>query len=144
MARVPARHQPPVFGTTIGVGVELVLVLVLDEPTIGLDAAVAGGAVWPSGTTMGVAFVVSPLLPPPLSLLESESELSCGGQSTDVGGQLSVLPEPDDELGGGQPEPAPKSPAPVQSAPATPAGITTIQPASETAAIMIRNRPVIA
>ena len=57
---------------------------------------------------------------PPLSL--SESGFSCGGQSTDVGGQLSVLPEPDDEPGGGQPAPAPKSPGVVQSAWAMPTG----------------------
>jgi hypothetical protein len=113
---------------TIGVGVALVLGVVDmgAEPTgtIGLggvevlvesesDEGVAGGGLWPLGMTMGVDLAS----PPPLSPLSlSESEPSCGGQSTDVGGQLSVLPDPDDEPGGAQPEPAPKSPAPVQSA----------------------------
>jgi hypothetical protein len=113
---------------TIGVGG--VEVLVESEP----DAAVAGGGFWPSGMTMGVG------LPPPspLSPLSlSESEPSCGGQSTDVGGQLSVLPDPDDEPGGAQPEPAPKSPAVVQSAFAMPIGTTTIHPTNETTAAAV-------
>jgi hypothetical protein len=77
------------------------------------DEGVAGGGFWPLGMTMGVGLASPPPLPP-LSL--SESEPSCGGQSTDVGGQLSALPDPPDEPGGAQPEAAPKSPAPVQSA----------------------------
>jgi hypothetical protein len=90
---------------TIGVGG--VDVLVESE----LDEGVAGGGFWPLGMTMGVGLASpSPLSP----LFLSESEPSCGGQSTAVGGQLSVLPDPDDEPGGAQPEPAPKSPAPVQ------------------------------
>jgi len=86
---------------TIGVGG--VEVLVESEP----DDGVACGGLWPSGTTMGVGLTPPspwPALPLP------ESEFSCGGQSTEVGGQLSVLPDPDDEPGGGQPAPAPKSP----------------------------------
>ena len=90
------------------------------------------------GITMGDALVSDPLLPP-LSL--SESDFNCGGQSTDVGGQLSVLPEP--EEGGGQPAPAPKSPGVVQSALAMPTGINATHPASENAAAAIRIRPVL-
>jgi hypothetical protein len=87
--------------------------------------------------TMGVG-----LAPPPplLPLSLPESEFSCGGQSTDVGGQLSVLADPDDEPGGARPAPAPKSPAPVQSALATPTGSTATHPASEKAAAAIRIR----
>jgi hypothetical protein len=101
-----------------------------------LDECVAGGAFWPSGMTMGADCASAP---PLLSLPVSES--SCGGQSTDVGGQLSALPPPpDDAPGGEQPEAAPKSPAPVQSALATPAG-SSAHPISErtTAAIRIRD-----
>ena len=119
----------------MGVGVVLVVGSAGAAPTgtIGLagvdvlvesEDAVAGGGFWPSGITMGVDFVSSP----PLESL-SESDFNCGGQSIDVGGQLSVLSDPDD--GGAQPEPAPKSPAVVQSALARPAG--AIQPISETA-----------
>ena len=118
---------------TIGFGG--VEVLVESEP----DEEVAGGGFWPLGITMGVALVSPPLLPP-LSL--PESDFNCGGQSTDVGGQLSVLPEPD-ELGGGQPAPAPKSPGVVQSAFAMPTGISATHPASEKAAAAIRIRPVL-
>jgi hypothetical protein len=60
-------------------------VLVESEP----DEEVDGGGFWPLGITIGVALASPPLLPP-LSL--SESDFNCGGQSTDVGGQLSVLP----------------------------------------------------
>jgi hypothetical protein len=138
---------------TIGVGVALVLgvVDVGAEPTgtIGvggvevlveseLDEGVAGGGFWPLGMTIGVG--LAPPLLSPLSL--SESEPSCGGQSTEVGGQLSVLPDPDDEPGGAQPEPAPKSPAPVQSAYATPTGSTTTHPTIDKAAATIRIREV--
>jgi hypothetical protein len=83
---------------TIGVGG--VEVLVESDP----DAGVACGGFWPSGMTMGVGLAPPPPLAP-LSL--SESEPSCGGQSTDVGGQLYAFPDPDDEPGGAQPEPAP-------------------------------------
>ena len=78
---------------TIGLGG--VEVLVESEP----DDGVAGGGFWPLGITMGVGLTPAspwPALPLP------ESEFSCGGQSTEVGGQLSVLPDPDDEPGGGQ------------------------------------------
>ena len=114
---------------TIGVaGVE---VLVESEP----DAGVAGGGFWPLGMTMGVGLA----LPPPLSPLSlSESEPSCGGQSTDVGGQLSVFPEPDESSEGGQPAAAPKSPAPVQSADAMPTGNTETHPTIDKAATAIR------
>jgi hypothetical protein len=88
---------------TIGCGG--VEVLIESEP----DEEVGGGGFWPLGITMGVAFVSPPPLPP-FSL--PESDFNCGGQSTDVGGQLSVLPEPDE--GGGQPAPAPKSPGVVR------------------------------
>jgi hypothetical protein len=118
---------------TIGFGG--VEVLVESEP----DDEVGGRDFWPFGITMGVALVSPPLLPP-LSL--PESDFNCGGQSTDVGGQLSVLPEPD-ELGGGQPAPAPKSPGVVQSAFAMPTGISATHPASEKAAAAIRIRPVL-
>jgi hypothetical protein len=92
---------------TIGVGG--VEVLVESEP----DAGLAGGGFWPLGMTMGVGLA----LPPPLSPLSlSESEPSCGGQSTDVGGQLSAFPDPDESFEGAQPAAAPKSPAVVQSA----------------------------
>jgi hypothetical protein len=66
--------------------------------------------------TMGVGSAPTPPLPPlsPLSL--PVSELSFAGQSTDVGGQLSVFPDPDESPGGAQPAPAPKSPAVVRSA----------------------------
>jgi hypothetical protein len=119
---------------TIGVGD--VEVVVESEP----DAGVAGGGFWPLGMTMGVD-----LAPPPplLPLSLPESEVSCGGQSTEVGGQLSVLPDPDDDPGGAQPAPAPKSPAVVQSAWATPTGSTATHPASEKAAAAIRIREVL-
>jgi hypothetical protein len=109
-------------------------VLVESEP----DEAVSGGGFWPLGITMGAA-LVSPPLSPPLSL--PESDFNCGGQSTDVGGQLSVLPEPDE--GGGHPAPAPKSPGVVQSAFAMPTGINATHPANEKAAAAIRIRPVL-
>jgi hypothetical protein len=89
----------------------------------------AGGAFCPSGMTIGVA--VAPPLPPSS---EPEIEFCGGGQSTAVGGQLSLLPDPDESPGGGQPAPAPKSPAPVQSAAATPVGSTPTHPATNTAA----------
>jgi hypothetical protein len=92
---------------TIGVGE----VDVLDASPF--DEGVAGGGFWPLGMTMGVG-LASP--PPLLPLSLSESEPSCGGQSTDVGGQLSVFPDPDESSEGGQPAAAPKSPAVVQSA----------------------------
>ena len=92
------------------------------------------GAVWPSGSTIGVD--LSPLL--------DESLESCdGGQSTDVGGHDSPEPPPDVSPGGGHPEPAPKSPALVQSAPAGPAtttatGASTSTPALSAAAANLR------
>jgi hypothetical protein len=107
---VPVGAPPT---ATIGLGG--VEVLVEFDP----DEGVAGAGFWPPGITMGVGWVPPPPLPPlpPLSPLSlPESELSFGGQSTDVGGQLSVLPDPDEPPGGAQPEPAPKSPAVVQSA----------------------------
>ena len=117
---------------TIGFGG--VEVLVESEP----DEEVGGCGFWPFGITMGVALVSPPLLP---ALSLPESDFNCGGQSTDVGGQLSVLPEPDE--GGGQPAPAPKSPGVVQSAFAMPTGISATHPASEKAAAAIRIRPVL-
>jgi hypothetical protein len=91
----------------------------------------AGGGCWPSGMTMGAAMLSPPALasPPP----ESESELCDGGQSTDVGGQLSPPPDPEVSPGGAQPELAPKSPAPVQSAQAMPVGATMLHPATNQA-----------
>jgi hypothetical protein len=87
---------------TIGLGG--VEVLVESEP----DEGVTGGGFWPLGITIGVDGAPPPPLPPLSPLLSLlESEFSCGGQSWDVGGQLSVLPDPDDEPGGGQPAPAP-------------------------------------
>jgi hypothetical protein len=74
----------------------------------------AGGAFCPSGMTMGVDMLSPPA--PASPPLESEAELCDGGQSTEVGGQLSPPPDPDESPGGAQPELAPKSPAPVQSA----------------------------
>jgi hypothetical protein len=99
---VVARGAAPTG--TIGVGGVEVLVE-FDEDF--------GGGFWPSGMTMGVD-AASPLPLSPFAL--PESEFSCGGQSTDVGGQLSVFPAPDESPGGAQPAPAPKSPAVVQSA----------------------------
>lgn len=93
-----------------------------------------GDGLWPVGNTMGVG-LASPVLPP-LSL--SESDFCGGGQSTDVGGQLSMLlSDPDPDPGGEQPAPAPKSPAVVQSASATGAPHTASE--SATAATQIRN-----
>ena len=89
----------------------------------------AGGAFCPSGMTIGVA--VAPPLP---ASSEPEVEFCGGGQSTAVGGQLSLLPDPDESPGGGQPAPAPKSPAPVQSAAATPVGSTATHTATNMAA----------
>ncbi len=117
---------------TIGVGE--VEVLVESDP----DAGVAAGGFWPLGMTMGVGLAS----PPPLSPLSfSESEPSCGGQSTDVGGQLSALPDP--ELGGAHPEPAPKSPAVVQSANATLTGNTATDPTIDRTAAAIHIRKVL-
>jgi len=99
---------------TIGFGG--VEVLVGSEP----EEEVGGGGFWPLGI---------------------EFDFNCGGQSTDVGGQLSVLSEPDE--GGGQPAPAPKSPGVVQSAFAIPTGISATHPASEKAAAAIRIRPAL-
>jgi hypothetical protein len=87
--------------------------------------------------TMGVDLASPPL--PPLSL--SESDFNCGGQSTDVGGQLSMLPEPDEDPGGEQPAPAPKSPAVVQSAFAIPTAAA--QPISEKAAAAMHIRAML-
>lgn len=114
----------------------MVGVLFESEP----DDGVAGGGFWPSGMTMGVGLVLPPPLSPLLSLAESES--SCGGQSTDVGGQLSALPDPDeDESEGAQPDAAPKSPAVVQSALAMPIG-ATIHPTNEMTAAAVRSLTV--
>jgi hypothetical protein len=79
--------------------------------------------------TMGVDAV-----PPPAPASSPEMEFCGGGQSTAVGGQLSLLPDPDESPGGGQPAPAPKSPATVQSAAAMPVGSTTMHPATKQAA----------
>ena len=94
-------------GPTGTIGVAGVDVLVAAEP----DECVAAGGRWPLGMTIGVGLALVLSLPPvPLPL----SEPTCGGQSTDVGGQLSALPEP--EPGGAHPPPAPKSPGVAQSA----------------------------
>ena len=110
---------------TIGVGE--VEVLVESEP----DDVAAGGGFWPLGMTMGVGLASPPPLPP---LSFSESESSCGGQSTDVGGQLSAFPDPDELSEGAQPAAAPKSPAVVQSALAVPTGNRLRDPANKKAA----------
>jgi hypothetical protein len=132
-------------GPTETIGLGGVEVLAESEP----DEGVAGAGFWPLGITMGVGWPPPPappplpplpLLPPPLSL--PASELSCGGQSTDVGGQLSVLPDPDESPGGAQPEPAPKSPAVVQSACAMPTGSRATDPASTNAAAAVRRRRI--
>jgi hypothetical protein len=131
---------PVETGPTGTIGVGDVEVLVESEP----DAGVAGGSFWPLGMTMGVGLAPPPPLwplSPPLSL--PESDFNCGGQSTDVGGQLSVLPDPDDEPGGAQPAPAPKSPGLVQSAWATPTGSTAPHPTTDKAATAIRIREVL-
>ena len=132
---VAARDAEPTGTIGLG-GVE---VLVESEP----DEDLAGGGFWPSGMTIGVDDASSPPPPPlpPLSL--PESELSCGGQSTDVGGQPSAFPDPDESPGGAQPAPAPKSPAVVQSAWAMPTGTTATHPTSEMAAVAIRTREVL-
>ncbi|HXO53311.1 MAG TPA: hypothetical protein VN888_20285 [Mycobacterium sp.] len=87
---------------------------------------------------MGVGLAPPPPLPPPLSL--AVSELSFGGQSTDVGGQLSAFPDPDELPGGAQPAPAPKAPAVVQSACAMPTGSRVSEPANTKAAAAIHLR----
>jgi len=132
---VAARDAEPTGTIGLG-GVE---VLVESEP----DEDLAGGGFWPSGMTIGVDDASSPPPPPlpPLSL--PESELSCGGQSTDVGGQPSAFPDPDESPGGAQPAPAPKSPAVVQSAWAMPTGTKASHPTSEKAAAAIRTREVL-
>jgi hypothetical protein len=132
---VAARGAEPTGTIGLG-GVE---VLVESEP----DEDLAGGGFWPSGMTIGVDDASSPPPPPlpPLSL--PESELSCGGQSTDVGGQPSAFPDPDEPPGGAQPAPAPKSPADVQSAWAMPTGTKASHPTSEKAAAAIRTREVL-
>ena len=91
----------------------------------------AGGGFCPLGITMGTDLASPPLLS--LSLSLSESDFNCGGQSTDVGGQLSALPDPDDP-GGEHPAPAPKSPAVLQSAFATAIGIAAAMSETATAA----------
>lgn len=100
-------------------------------PTIGAGASgtlVAGCAAIPSGMTIGGVLDFS------LSPLKAESNL--GGQSTEVGGQLSVPPlSEESDPGGGHPEPAPKSPGVSQSARATPAGAISRQPMTESDAI---------
>jgi len=122
---------PMETGPTGTIGVGVVEVLVESE----FDDGVAGGGFWPPGMTMGDG-----LAPPSFLSPSPESEPSCGGQSNDVGGQLSALPDPDDEPGGAQPEPAPKSPAPVQSALATPTGSMAAQPTTDKATAVSRIR----
>ncbi|GAB7070695.1 hypothetical protein JCM12141A_49840 [Mycolicibacterium hodleri] len=100
------HYEAPATGT-IGVGVGVVEV----------TGWAGGGGAWPKGSTIGVA---GGWASPPSE--SPELELCAGGQSTLVGGQLSPPPEPPESPGGGQPDPAPKSPAPVQSACAAPAG----------------------
>ncbi|TDO12061.1 hypothetical protein EV580_3785 [Mycobacterium sp. BK086] len=105
----------------------MVVELVLEPdpaPTIGaVGVSAAGGAAIPSGMTIGGVLDFS------LSPLKAESNL--GGQSTEVGGQLSVPPlSEESDPGGGHPEPAPKSPGVSQSARATPAGLTSRHPTS--------------
>jgi hypothetical protein len=128
---VAARGAEPTGTIGLG-GVE---VLVESEP----DKDLAGGGFWPSGMTIGADDASPPSPLPPLS----ESELSCGGQSTDVGGQPSAFPDPDESPGGAQPAPAPKSPAVVQSAWAMPTGTKAAHPTSEKAAAAIRIRKVL-
>jgi hypothetical protein len=70
---------------TIGLGG--VEVLVESEP----DEGVTGGGFWPLGITISVDGAPRRPLPPMLSR-----------QSRDVGCQLSVLPDPDDEPGRGE------------------------------------------
>jgi len=103
----------------VGVGVVLVL------------GVAVGDGFWPVGNTMGVG-LASPVLPP---LSPSESDFNGGGQSTDVGGQLSMLLS-DPDPGGEQPAPAPKSPAVVQSALTT--GTTQTDSENATAATQMR------
>ena len=140
LAVVPAGAEPT--GT---IGVADVEVLVESEP----DEDFAGVGFCPLGITMGVDSPPPPP-PPPLPPLPPPSppfslpvsEFSCGGQSTLLGGQLSVL-DPDEPPGGAQPAPAPKSPAVVQSAAAMPTtGSRVSDPASTTAAAALRQRRV--
>ncbi|MDT5069917.1 MAG: hypothetical protein QOK02_6072, partial [Mycobacterium sp.] len=123
----------PMDGAPTGtIGLAGVDVLVVDSE------CTAGGAFCPSGMTIGVALPPLPLSPES----DPEMEFCGGGQSTDVGGQLSALPDPDESPGGGQPEPAPNSPAPVQSAAATLVGSRLIHPATKRAAKSARRADV--
>jgi hypothetical protein len=103
---------------------------------VALVLVAAGGGFCPPGMTMGVDLVFPFVLSVSSSLLVSD--FNCGGQSTDVGGQLCALPDPDDP-GGVHPAPAPKSPAVVQSALATAAGTTAATSETATAAIQMRS-----
>ena len=112
---------------TIGVG----LVEVLGE-SLWPDDDLACGGCWPAGSTMGVAAWLSAF--PPLS----DSELKSGGQSTDVGGQLSVLPDP--SPGAAQPAAAPKSPAPEQLSALAGAGMVIAAMGATDTTAAARNR----
>lgn len=112
-----------VVGITIGVGVGEPELLVESE----LDECAPMAGCRPSGMTMGVAAFAS--APP------ADSELCDGGQSSEVGGHASALPVPDESPGGGHPAPAPKSPAPVQSAFATPLAPTVVKADTTTQAV---------
>jgi hypothetical protein len=109
-------------GVTIGAGVSDLSV----ESDFADDAVVGDAA--PSGMMIGFDLDFSSSPPP-------SGESNCGGQSTEVGGQLWVsLPPDEPELGGAQPAPAPKSPGVSQSACATPTGNTAMQPPTHSAA----------
>jgi hypothetical protein len=96
-----------VAGVTIAVGA--VPVGGAPAGTIGLGGVdvlvgsecVVGGACCPLGMTMGVDGLPPSALPPASS---PETEFCGGGQSTAVGGQLLLLPDPAESPGGGQPK----------------------------------------
>jgi hypothetical protein len=107
-------------GTTIGVAVVSVVAAVDGDPT----GTIGGGG----GVVDVVAVSWLPTIPSGITIGFFESpavEEIAGGQSTAVGGQLSVLLSVVSESdGGAHPEDAPKSPGELQSACATTAGAT--------------------
>jgi hypothetical protein len=114
------RRGQPWVGTTIGVAVVSVVAGPDDDPT----GTIGGGG----GVVDVVAVSWFPTMPSGITIGFFESpavDVIDGGQSTAVGGQLSVLLSEESESdGGAHPEEAPKSPGELQSACAATAGMT--------------------